>query len=159
MSDKTDRVKNLCEAAIERVNATISKHENDEPADLSVSLLEKVRGELEKMLEAQSPSVYRPSFGRFILDWPDDMTSPNFRYDSSGEIVKLGRTLENLEPTATAIHEYDIGGRLMWPHGDCDLTIRARGLVTLTFEEADCISGEELAQNLDKWTNREVESM
>jgi hypothetical protein len=72
MSDKTSRVEGLCRSAIERVDKAISQHEDGQPADLSLPLLTKVRDELEKMLEALSPSKYRPTYGRFILDWPDE---------------------------------------------------------------------------------------
>jgi hypothetical protein len=42
--------------------------------------------------------------------------------------------------------EYDIGGRLMWPHGDCNLTLNACGEATLEFSEDDCLTPEEFTK-------------
>lgn len=61
-----------CQAAIDRVDLAILNHDQNRPEDLSIPLLGKVREELIQMNTALSPSVFRPSYGRFVLDWPDE---------------------------------------------------------------------------------------
>jgi len=71
MSDKKEQFRNLCAEAIERVDHAIDNHRKGQPDDLSIALLAKVRLELVNMKEALSPAIFMPSFGRFVLDWPD----------------------------------------------------------------------------------------
>ena len=71
MADKKEEVRQLCADAIERVDRAIDNHRKGEPEDLSITILAKVRLELVKMREALSPVIFQPSFGRFVLDWPD----------------------------------------------------------------------------------------
>ena len=71
MSAKKDRVQNLCSAAIKRVDEAIANHQGGQPEDLSVPMLINIRAELVNMQGALAPGTFRPSFGRFILDWPD----------------------------------------------------------------------------------------
>lgn len=71
MSAKKDRVQDLCSAAIKRVDEAIANHQRGQPEDLSVPMLINIRAELVNMQESLAPATFRPSFGRFILDWPD----------------------------------------------------------------------------------------
>jgi hypothetical protein len=70
MSDRKASVFQQCEAAISRIDSAIINHEQNKPEDLSVPLLRKVRVELLQMKDALSPSIFLPSYARFILDWP-----------------------------------------------------------------------------------------
>lgn len=72
MNDKKVSVEQQCEMAIDRVDLAIRNHEQKKAEDLSIPLLRKVREELVQMKAALSPSVFRPSYGRFVLDWPDE---------------------------------------------------------------------------------------
>jgi len=72
MKDKYDQVNLLCEQAIARVEKAVLNHKNREPEDLSLAMLENIRVELIKMKMAMSPSRFQPTYGRFIIDWPDE---------------------------------------------------------------------------------------
>lgn len=72
MNNKKLSVEQRCQAAIDRVDLAIRNHEQNKPEDLSIPLLRKVREELVQMKAALSPSVFCPSYGRFVLDWPDE---------------------------------------------------------------------------------------
>ena len=69
---KKEQVQVLIDAAIAMVDEAVAAHERGEPADLSVSMLLKVRTELERMAMAMSPKIFRLGFGRFFLEWPDE---------------------------------------------------------------------------------------
>lgn len=60
-----------CRQALARVEAAIDNHRHGRPEDLSVAVLENVALELRKMEGAMDKTVFRPSYGRFLLDWPD----------------------------------------------------------------------------------------
>lgn len=62
----------LVSAAIEKVDEAIRCHERGVPADLSVSMLQTIRSELERMSLAQDPTSFRPGYGRFLLEWQDE---------------------------------------------------------------------------------------
>lgn len=72
MGDQRNRITGLCKQAIEKVDEAIAKHEAGEPADLSISMLHKVRIELETMSVEMSSSKFKPSYPRFVMDWPDE---------------------------------------------------------------------------------------
>jgi hypothetical protein len=72
MNDKILSLEQQCQAAIDRVDLAIRNHEQNMPEDLSVPMLRTVREELFQMKAALSPSIFRPSYGRFVLDWPDE---------------------------------------------------------------------------------------
>jgi hypothetical protein len=71
MNDKKLTMEQECQVAIDRVDVAIRNHEQNRPEDLSIPMLRKVREELVQMKAALSPSVFRPTYGRFVLDWPD----------------------------------------------------------------------------------------
>ena len=81
-------IKQLCSQAIERVDIAIEKHKKGEPADLNISMLLKVRNELVKMQSATDKSKYSPTYGRFILDWPDEYGLINYLLGVSYEYKK-----------------------------------------------------------------------
>jgi hypothetical protein len=68
----TRLVEKQCLAAIARIDLAILNHQQNKAEDLSIPMLRKVREELIQMKTVLSPSVFRPSYGRFILDWPDE---------------------------------------------------------------------------------------
>jgi hypothetical protein len=72
MNDKKSSIEQQCRAAIDRVDLAMLNHEKNKPEDLSLPLLGKVKEELIQMKTALSPAVFRPSYGRFVLDWPDE---------------------------------------------------------------------------------------
>ena len=72
MNNTKLRVLYLCRNALERVDQAICNHEHNVPEDLSLPILNRIRNELLQMLEKLSPSQFRPTYGRFILDWPDE---------------------------------------------------------------------------------------
>ena len=87
MNEQKASVERQCLAAIDRVDLAILNHQQNKPEDLSISLLLKVREELIQMKNALSPSLFRPSYGRFVLDWPDehglvrDLSDVGYQYE------------------------------------------------------------------------------
>ena len=63
------KVKALCLRSLKEIDEAIKKHELGYEADLSVPVLNKVKGEVEKMLASLDPQEYLPSYARFILDF------------------------------------------------------------------------------------------
>ncbi|MBS9439731.1 hypothetical protein EAE91_22065 [Photorhabdus noenieputensis] len=58
--------------ALQLVQDTIELHQSGKNAPLSVSALTQVKKELEEMIRVMNPQVYKPSYPRFIMDWPDE---------------------------------------------------------------------------------------
>lgn len=65
-------VKLLLEHSVEKVTYAISRHERNENAPLSRQVLLQIKKELEEMIRVMDPKIYKPSYPRFILDWPDE---------------------------------------------------------------------------------------
>ncbi|PLY35964.1 hypothetical protein F164LOC_17790 [Pectobacterium carotovorum] len=57
---------------LDAVSDAIELHKNGQPAPLSINFLNKTKLELEQMIKIMDPSVYKPAYPRFALDWPDD---------------------------------------------------------------------------------------
>ena len=72
MNEKSTQVQLLCQSVLERVDLAIRNHEKSIPDDLSIPMLTKIRQELLQMKAALTPSSFRPSYPRFLLDWPDE---------------------------------------------------------------------------------------
>ncbi|MDE9557837.1 hypothetical protein KKJ06_21140 [Xenorhabdus bovienii] len=66
-SDKT-----LLTDALQLVQDAIELHQNGKNAPLSIDVLAQVKKELEEMISVMNPQVYKPSYPRFIMDWPDE---------------------------------------------------------------------------------------
>ncbi|MBN3066303.1 hypothetical protein H5A21_20055 [Pectobacterium aquaticum] len=62
----------LLKDTLNAVLDAIELHKNGQPAPLSISFLNKTKLELEQMIKIMDPSVYKPMYPRFALDWPDD---------------------------------------------------------------------------------------
>jgi hypothetical protein len=58
--------------ALQLVQDTIELHQSGKNAPLSISALTQVKKELEEMIRVMNPQVYKPSYPRFIMDWPDE---------------------------------------------------------------------------------------
>lgn len=59
--------------ALDAVEAAIKAHSvGADDAPLSVTMLTRVRSELEKMREQMSSRDYSPTYPRFVMDWPDE---------------------------------------------------------------------------------------
>jgi hypothetical protein len=71
MNNKQE-VKELCLNAIERINQAVQNHEQGIAEDLNIPILQKVAGEIQKMASELDKSKYKPSYPRFLLDWPDE---------------------------------------------------------------------------------------
>lgn len=72
MMNIKSKVYNLCEDAIKRIDDALEKHSKGEPADLSIPMLNRVKSEVEEMKESLNPSLFKPTYPRFVSDWPDD---------------------------------------------------------------------------------------
>jgi hypothetical protein len=68
---KREQVAELCGMALKRVDESIARHERGDLADLSISMLMKIRKELLEMEKHLNPSAFKPTYPRFVLDWPD----------------------------------------------------------------------------------------
>jgi hypothetical protein len=68
----TEAAAAVCERALDRVDAALENHRAGRPEDFSVGVLENVRCELVQMASTLDKDRFRPSYPRFILDWPDD---------------------------------------------------------------------------------------
>lgn len=71
----------------------------------------------------------------------------SFRRDKFGEIVRLERSISKERERDT--EEYDLGGHLIWPDGDAQLTVGAAGRVELQFEVGHCITRAEFKKRTD----------
>lgn len=69
---RPERAAAVCAHAIKRVDEALANHKAGRPEDLSVEVLQNVRQELERMSATLDSGKYAPSYGRFILDWPDE---------------------------------------------------------------------------------------
>lgn len=58
--------------ALGAVDAAIAAHTAGSDAPLSLTILARVRSELEKMREHTNSKRYLPTFPRFVMDWPDE---------------------------------------------------------------------------------------
>lgn len=67
-----ERAALTCVRALERVDEAIANHGANSPEDLSVKVLRRVKDELEQMVTVLDSTKYKPSYGKFILDWPDE---------------------------------------------------------------------------------------
>jgi hypothetical protein len=72
MKDRVSRVKGLCADAIKRVDQAIDNHSQGKAEDLSIPMLNRIQQELKQMEISLSPPKFKPTYGRFILDWPDE---------------------------------------------------------------------------------------
>jgi hypothetical protein len=75
---------------------------------------------------------------------------PTFIYGANADIIRLRRSLSRLDDCDQST-EYDAGGRLIWPHGDCAMTFRTHSSVILEFPPSACISAVEFGANQSKW--------
>ena len=72
-----------------------------------------------------------------------DRTGRSFLRDVNGNLFELHHecAIESQTPIGNkATQLYDFSGVLDWPSGDCQLQVRAWGIVTFEFDSADCIS-------------------
>lgn len=72
-----------------------------------------------------------------------DQTGRSFLRDLNGHNFRLHHECEIRSHTPTSdtlTHLYEFSGVLDWPSGDCQLQVRASGVVTFEFDSADCIS-------------------
>ena len=87
MSNQKDLIKIKCEAAIQRLMLAKENHENGRSEDLSLEMIDRILNEIQIMIVALSPQVFRPTFGKFILDWPDEhglislLSELSYRYE------------------------------------------------------------------------------
>jgi hypothetical protein len=72
MTDKRFDLLERCRSALKRVDSAIQNHKDGKPEDLSLPMLLRIRSDLWQMVAALSPAVFKPSYPRFILDWPDE---------------------------------------------------------------------------------------
>ena len=54
------------------MDEAVENHKAGKPEDLNLEVLANVRQELEKMAATLDSARYSPSYGRFLLDWPDE---------------------------------------------------------------------------------------
>ena len=73
MSKDKQSIAKLCDLAVEHIDDAIAKHSNGQPADLSIPLLNTVRLQVQEMRQSLDPLVFEPTYGRFVIDWPDDL--------------------------------------------------------------------------------------
>lgn len=65
-------MKYFLDSLLTDVQAAIELHQKGLPAPFSIRFLGNVKTELEKMAAIIDPRIYRPSYPRFVLDWPED---------------------------------------------------------------------------------------
>lgn len=58
--------------ALSAVDAALAAHTAGSDAPFSVTMLMRVRSELEKMRKQESSKSYSPTYPRFVMDWPDE---------------------------------------------------------------------------------------
>lgn len=80
------------------VEAAIVLHENEEPAPFSIHFLMNTKNELEKMISIMDPRIYKPTYPRFVIDWPESSTLAEHLLEASyyyGKIKKRVSSFEN----------------------------------------------------------------
>jgi hypothetical protein len=80
-----------CTLVIKRVDDAIRRHESGHKEDLSIPMLLTVRDEILKMLSILSPAIYKPTYPRFILDWPDETGLIRILVDLAYDYERAGR--------------------------------------------------------------------
>ena len=73
MSNQRNLIKIKCEEAIQRLVLAKENHEKGRSEDLSIEMIDRIIYEIQIMMTALSPQVFRPTFDKFILDWPDEL--------------------------------------------------------------------------------------
>jgi hypothetical protein len=71
-SSHFEKIKSLCDQALARLMLARRNHELGVPEDLSLPMVDKVIDEVDKMRAALSSKIFTPTYGRFIIDWPDE---------------------------------------------------------------------------------------
>lgn len=90
MNIKKKRIENLCTNALERIDAEIMKHKKGaEKASLSIPMLFEIKNEIEQMLKILEPSIFKPSYPRFMLDWPEESNLIDFLSDVAYQYERL----------------------------------------------------------------------
>ena len=72
MTERRSRIAVECQIMLDRLDQAAKNHDDGVPEDLSPAMLAKIMDEVQQMLEALSNKQFKPSFGRFVLDWPDE---------------------------------------------------------------------------------------
>ncbi len=72
ITEKQTKISAECDRMLERLTQAATNHESGIAEDLSPAMIATVRREVEQMREALSNKQFKPSFGRFVLDWPDE---------------------------------------------------------------------------------------
>lgn len=78
----------VCEEAIARVRKAIDNHRSGKPECLDIPALQQVMVELIKMVKTLDSKKYSPSYGRFLLDWPDNNGLVDYLLDVSHKYKK-----------------------------------------------------------------------
>lgn len=90
MNNKKKRIENLCTNALERIDDEIMKHrEGVENASLSIPMLHEIKKEIEQMLTILEPSIFKPSYPRFMLDWPEESNLIDFLSEVAYQYERL----------------------------------------------------------------------
>lgn len=74
----------------------------------------------------------------FLALYDIDSHDKEFKRDEKGEVVQLSKLwkIDSVEGS----REYNFGGILVWPYGDCSLDLHARGPAALEFDTEDCVA-------------------
>ena len=113
--------------------------------------------------EANAHNVFVHGVARIVFDRPGSIAcdvslfeqsdpKKGFLHRLDGEVARLQRTQSSA--TQQPKTEYDLGGRLLWPHGDFDLTVGSDGPVIAEFSVSDCISSNEFSKNPAEWLSK-----
>lgn len=87
----TNLVSKQLSEAMDRVKRAIASHERGEKAPLSLALLRKVQTEVELMERHLDPKAFKPSYPRFVLDWPDEAGLVKLLVDVAYAFEKIKR--------------------------------------------------------------------
>ena len=69
---RLEAVAERCQEARRRVQVAVENHQAGRPEDLNIEILENVRADLSQMSKILDKNHFRPSYGRYLLDWPDE---------------------------------------------------------------------------------------
>lgn len=109
-------------------------------------------GQVEKLdFDPSKHNIILQGISVLTIEYPSKVEIDVSLYSSSdatkGWLEKENGDVAHLSQTMTCFHnyieahKYDLGGRLLWPHGDCSLTVHAAGSLSIEFDCVGCRRG------------------
>ena len=86
--EKYKKIFNLCGQAISQLDKAISNRDKSNSEEISLDVLLSIKKEIVKMQNVLDSSKYMPTYGRFLVDYPDESGLVDFLLRVSQEYKK-----------------------------------------------------------------------